>query len=181
MTIRKRKDLKPEEASGCCPTCRQPLPPHPGLLIDSKNSVVIYHGAVVLPLMENSVMRVLWRAYPNTVNHEHMAYAIWGQDGVDRKTIHTSVKRLRRKIEKIGLDVVVHVGLGYQLVIPYEGEVGRGLSSAVEQLSSKQSVEGSTPSVRSICPEAVAKWDRAGLQNQHEGVRSSPVSPGHIA
>ncbi|MGW2027894.1 winged helix-turn-helix domain-containing protein [Streptomyces decoyicus] len=58
----------------------------------------------------------------SVASYRELVQDVWGATcGVDTTVIHSAVRRLRRKLEKAGVDVEIESVRGYGLRIAYEG------------------------------------------------------------
>ncbi|MET7799120.1 helix-turn-helix domain-containing protein [Streptomyces decoyicus] len=59
----------------------------------------------------------------SVASYRELVQDVWGAScGVDTTVIHSAVRRLRRKLEKAGVDIGIESVRGYGLRIAYEGQ-----------------------------------------------------------
>jgi DNA-binding response OmpR family regulator len=102
-----------------CPCCGQPID-RDRLIVDLNTNVVVYGGKQVLigkPQVA-ALLHGLAEAWPKTVSHSDLGYAIWGLCGPERmrESIAVHVSLARKVINPLGLSIEPIEGRGYRLV-----------------------------------------------------------------
>lgn len=102
-----------------CPCCRQELPDRPSIGVSLDNNVAVARGHFVeLEPDHACVLHALATAWPNSVAHERLIFAVWGNAAplYAINTLRTQITRVRRAIAPLGFTIVVVWGEGYRLV-----------------------------------------------------------------
>lgn len=102
-----------------CPCCRQELPDRPAISVslDSNHAVARGHFIELEPDMA-CVLDALAKAWPNSVAHDRLIFAVWGCTSplYAINTLRVHITRLRKAVTPLGYNIVVVWGEGYRLV-----------------------------------------------------------------
>lgn len=98
---------------------KQPILEHRGAILDTSNNSLNYNGVQVeLSKNEYRILYILMKEAGNVVSREKLMEALWQTDCfVDENTLSVNVNRLRKKLEKAGLEsfITTKFGVGYIL------------------------------------------------------------------
>lgn len=90
---------------------------HKGMVFNLGDATISYQGQQVeLTKNEFKIMQVLLENRGNTVPREHLMQKLWETESfIDDNTLTVNMTRLRKKLEGIGLDHLIHTkkGMGY--------------------------------------------------------------------
>lgn len=72
---------------------------------------------VILTEKESTILKYLYRAYPNCVAKEELLAEVWGfQNGLSTHTVETHIYRLRQKVKRLSKEnIILTSGQGYSL------------------------------------------------------------------
>lgn len=90
---------------------------HNSAVLNTSNSTLTYHDEIIiLTKNENKILQTLLENKGKTVSRDTLMTKLWQTDSyVDENTLSVNITRLRRKLEKAGLDdfITTKKGIGY--------------------------------------------------------------------
>jgi len=104
-----------------CPCCGQRVS-NDRLLVDLNTNIAVYQGQEdeVRPPQVADLVHEIAQAWPKTVTHIDLGYAIWGlfEPELMLSSIRVHVSMARKIICRLGLAIEAIEGRGYRLVLP---------------------------------------------------------------
>jgi len=110
-----------KNAISACPCCGQQIASD-RLLVDLNTNIAVYQNKEVeiRPPQVAVLVHALAQAWPKTVTHIDLGYAIWGlfEPELMLSSIRVHVSMARKIICRLGLVIEAIEGRGYRLVLP---------------------------------------------------------------